>query len=342
MEKMIRVEIVNKNHSTGRGVGFYVANLVDELKKSKTILLTDTNPDIVHYPFFDLFYPTLPLYKNRPTVVTIHDLTPLILKDLYPKGIMGTINLLRQRLAVSNLNAIITDSQNSKSDIIHYFKYPADKIFVTPLAIDPIFAKEVSQKELAEVQEKYKLPKKFILTVAGGPNPNKNLVTLAKVTKELGLPLVVVGKGLLQEIKEPIHPELKDLGKLRQYEHILFPGFVSTEDLSAMYRLATLYCQPSLYEGFGLPVLEAMTVGCLLVSSNSSSLPEIYPANTITFNPKSQKEMKQALKKALDLTLKQKEDLLSSAKERAADFSWRKTVDMTEMVYNSIYENKKQ
>ena len=110
-------------------------------------------------------------------------------------------------------------------------------------------------------------------------------------------------------------------------------GFVPTADLSAIYRLATLYCQPSLYEGFGLPLLEAMTAGCLVVSSNTGSLPEIYPTGTLTFDPTNQTEIERAIGKALAFSEKEREKLIKSGQEKAKQFSWTKTAQLTYEVY---------
>lgn len=339
MANKIKVFLDGGTHSKGRGVGFYAENLARALEKSKDIKLTDKNPDVIHYPFFDLFYHTLPQKKQKPTIVTIHDVTPLVLSSRYPKGIKGSLNFVRQWLALQTVSAIITDSENSKSDIQKYLFVSPEKIFVTPLAIDPVYGREVTEAKLKEVRARYNLPQKFILTVAGGPNPNKNLPSLAEVTDRLDIPLVIVGKGMLQEVKEPVHPELIDMVRLKIYKHLILPGFVSNEDLSALYRLASLYVQPSLYEGFGLPLLEAMTAGCLVASSNASSLPEIYHENAITFNPRKLTSMERAIKRALNLSPKAKETQINEAQKKAATFTWSKTAQATQKVYQRTLGN---
>ncbi|HSV94383.1 MAG TPA: glycosyltransferase family 1 protein [Spirochaetia bacterium] len=339
MGNKIKVFLNSGSHSKGRGVGFYADNLSKALANNSDIVLTDDEPDIIHYPFFDLFYHSLPLKKEKPTIVTIHDLTPLVLASRYPKGIRGSLNLALQWLSLQSVSAIITDSESSKNDLIKIFRIAPEKITVTPLAIDSEFKKKVSEEKLKEVRQKYNLPKKFILTVAGGPNPNKNLPSLAEVTDRLGIPLVIVGKGMLQEIKEPVHPELIDMVRLKVYKHLILPGFVPTEDLNALYRLADLYVQPSLYEGFGLPLLEAMTAGCLIASSNISSLPEIYHQEAIVFNPHKLSSMEKAIKKALSLTTSNKDHQIDLGKTKSAEFAWVKTAKSTMEVYKKIKTN---
>ena len=342
MANKIKVFLNGGTHSKGRGVGIYADNLIKAFSSVPEIILTETNPDLIHYPFFDPFYATLPFKKIKPTIVTLHDLTPLVMADRYPKGIRGTFNLFRQWLSLQSVSAIITDSQCSKNDIIKYFKLSPEKIFVTPLAVDPIYKKEIAADKLKEVKKRFHLPDKFILNVPGGPNPNKNLPSLAEVTDRLGIPLVIVGKGMLQEVKEPVHPQLIDIVRLKVYKHLILPGYVSNEDLSAIYRLATLYVQPSFYEGFGLPLLEAMTTGCLAVSSNTSSLPEIYHQEAITFNPHKLASIEKAIKKALSLSPKNRQIQIDLARQRAAEFTWSKTAKATLAVYRLVTEHEKK
>jgi len=348
--KKIKVNFSTGSHSTGRGIGFYSSNLAAALKSLPNISLTDKNPDINHYPYFDLFYPTLRPDPLTLTVVTIHDLTPLMLPHFYPKGIKGRLNLHKQKQSLKLIAAVITDSQNSKQDIISKLGIPAEKIHVTPLAVDPIYAKPVSDKHLQEVKQKYSLPDQFVLYV-GGVNPNKNLPRLIRATDSLKVPLVFVGSEFTKPTPVPTsfrariglqstHPELKDLHFIKKaithYPHISALGFVDNSDLAAIYRLASLYCQPSIYEGFGLPVLEAMSAGCLIVSSNSSSLPEIYPQETITFDPHSHRSLTKALKKALSLNHNEKLKLIKSGQKRAKDFSWKNTAELTAQVYSTV------
>jgi len=336
MEKKLKVFLKSGLHSPGRGVGFYAQFLSQALGKIPEITLTGNNPDIIHYPFFDLFYSTLPFYKTTPTVVTIHDLTPLVLAKRYPRGVRGSIAFLRQYLSLKSVRAVITDSENSKTDIGKFLHFPGDRIFVIPLAVDPVFTKKISEFDLKIIGQKYELPDKFVLCVSAGPNPNKNLPSLASVTQNLGIPLVLVGKGLLQEVKEPVHPELADLVDLKKYKHVIYLGFVPTEDLNALYKLSSIYCQPSLYEGFGLPILEAMTSGALVVCSNTSSFPEVYPKNTITFNPNDLVDMEQQIKNALNLSTTERNIHILAGQSRSLDFNWDKTAQYTVKVYKEV------
>ena len=343
----IKVKLEGGEHSAGRGVGFYRQNLARELIKGDKVELVEILPDLVHYPFFDLFYPTLPQKLDYPTVVTIHDLTPLVLSNLYPLGLRARLALFVQKRALKHISAVLTDSLNSKQDLVRFFHLDPDKVFVTPLAADPVYLQKPTSLFTKTVKEKYRLPERFLLYV-GGINANKNLVRLASAAINLNLPLVLVGseftkapvktlsfKGLVGLQK--VHPETKEFAKLKQLitgNPLFFtPGYVPTAELNAIYRLATLYCQPSLYEGFGLPLLEAMTAGCLVVSSNTGSLPEIYPTGTLTFDPTNQTEIERAIGKALAFSEKEREKLIKSGQEKAKQFSWTKTAQLTYEVY---------
>lgn len=337
MEKVLKVQLIDQNHSSGRGIGVYTEHLKSAFQNNKSIKLVQRDPDIIHYPFFDLFYHTLKLPKtDTPIVVTIHDITPLVMPDRYPKGIRGSINLFRQWLSLRKVNAIITDSECSKADIQKHFHISASKIHVVPLAVADIYKTKASSKQLELVQKKYQLPKKFVLTVAGGPNPNKNLPMIAEVTERLEIPLVLVGSGLTKEVVRPVHPELIDLVRLEVYPHLIRTGYVPDEDLLAMYQLCSLYVQPSLYEGFGIPLLEAMSSGCLIASSRKSSLPEIYYDEAITFNPKSVTSMEKAVSLGLGLSPAKKMNHIKWGVDRARDFSWQKTATDTLSVYKKI------
>jgi glycosyltransferase involved in cell wall biosynthesis len=346
----IKVKIEGGEDSAGRGVGFYRNNLVSALGELDGVEVVVENSDLVHYTFFDLFYHTLPNSSDVPTVVTIHDLTPLVLPEYYPMGIRAKLNFDRQKMALKNVSAIITDSNNSKKDIVDILKIKPEKVFVTYLAVDNAYSKTPTDKTLIEVREKYHLPKKFILYV-GGINANKNLVRLAKAAIKLNVHLVFVGSEFVKYPVETfslkkllgiqkVHPEIKQFEKLQQLAAgnplFHFLGFVSAGELNTIYHLASLYCQPSLYEGFGLPLLEAMTAECPIISSNSGSLPEIYPEGTINFDPEDQSEIESALKKGLNLNKKDRENLIKAGKEKASGFSWKKTAQETYNIYLSI------
>ncbi|MGI6278837.1 MAG: glycosyltransferase family 4 protein [Patescibacteria group bacterium] len=341
-----------KNANRFRGVGFYTKNLTENLqelvKKTKkysqfkiTLIgnwkLEIGNFDIIHYPFFDIFFPTLPR-KTKPTVVTVHDLTPLVFPQHYPPGIRGKINWKRQKKRLQNAEAIITDSQNSKQDIVRLTGYPAQRIFVIYLGVGESFRKITGNKIKSAIKDKYCLPEKFIFYV-GDVNWNKNVPGLVRACQKIKTPLVIAGKQAVSQDYDRAHPENKDLTWLQKEAkkdsdiHLL--GFVEDEDLPVLYNLAAVYCQPSFYEGFGMTVVEAMACGTPVVTAKTGSLPEIGQEAVLYFNPQQENSLAKALKTVIenkDLAQKLSKKVLNQAKK----FSWQKCAKETMKVYQSL------
>jgi len=352
MEK-IRVRLLGQQHSAGRGVGFYRDHLQAALLESGQVEMVDSGEDLIHYPFFDLFYPTLPPRHDKPVIVTIHDATPLVFPGLYPLGIRARLALFSQKRSLRNVSAVLTDSLSSKKDLINYLNLPPESVHVTYLAADPIYQSKPSPGFLKKIQKKFRLPDRFVLYV-GGVNPNKNLLRLARVAQKRATPLVLVGSEFTKNPVETfslkkllglqkVHPEIAEFTKLKSLIQndplFITPGFVANEDLNAIYRLASLYCQPSLYEGFGLPLLEAMTAGCPIVSSRAGSLPEIYSEKTPTFDPENESQMEKKISATLNLSGDSKKVLIKAGQEKAGQFGWQKTAAATIEIYRSVLGN---
>lgn len=314
--------------SRHRGIGFYLTGLMGELSKISSLQLIkfehklNQSADLIHYPAFNPFLFSLPLTNPIPFIVTIHDLISLKFPGNYPPGIKGNLTWLIQKNLLRQAKAIITDSYASKKDILAFTCVPADKIHVIYLAPDPIFK---PTKIIADLC----LPKKFILYV-GDVNYNKNLPLLSKTCLELNYPLVVVGKQAVNEQYDHQHPENKSLVEFQRLvklnpSKIIPLGFVTPEKLVQIYNSATMYVQPSLAEGFGLPVLEAMACGCPVLSSRQGSLAEISGEADLTFNSKNLARCWQSP------TLRLKLSRLGLI--QAAKFSWIKTARETIKIY---------
>jgi glycosyltransferase involved in cell wall biosynthesis len=323
-----------------RGVGSYTRNLLEQLPAAASFVFQENKEklkdyDLLHYPYFDLFFPTLPLKKIAKTVVTIYDVIPLFFPHEFPVGVKGKINFWRQKLALRSVAAVITDSQSSKKDIVKYLAYPEDKITVVYLAPGKIFR---PVKKDTQILRKYNLPKDFILYV-GDVNYHKNVFRLVQAVKNLGLTLVIVGKQAKPE-KLIDHPETRALNTLiKEYgedQGVKRLGFVPEEELVQLYNQATLYCQPSLYEGFGLPVLEAMACSCPVACSRNSSLPEIGGEAAVYFEPGKVKSIAAGIRAAMN----EREKLSQLGLEQAKKFSWEKTAQETWSVYEKIAGEK--
>ena len=329
---MIKVGFITKPLSDGnsqRGVGVYTGELLKQLKSQclnsnieltevtdKQLLLTN-NFDIVHYPFFDLFYHTLPIVKKAKTVVTIHDVIPLEFPEHYPKGIKGRINFTLQRLALGNVDQIITDSLYSVNSINRYLNIPKSKISLTYLGKSTLINKTKTNK--------LKLPKDFILYV-GGINWNKNIPGLIEACKRLKMPLVVVGQmGELRKLSLD-HPELTHLKGI-DLDGVTILGNINDEELSEVFSRCKVYCQPSFSEGFGLSVVHALACGAAVASSSSGSLPEVGWKYVTYFDPDDISEMEKAILSAKKVT---------GSIAWAKSFDWEKTAEQTIEIYKNL------
>lgn len=330
----MRVALVRPPHggSLVRGVGFYAQRLFDSLVTLGLDIhwvdfsfspIRYSGYDLVHFPYFDLFYLTFPPVRFSKTVVTLHDVTPLVFPEAFPVGIRGKNVWPIQKALLQTADAILTDSENSKRDIIKITGAPAGKVAVTYLAPDDAF------RPMKNPEKKYGLPKDFVLYV-GGVNWNKNLPTLVRACKKAELPLVIVGKEALGEGLDLFHAESRPfkelLGLIDDGAKVIRLGFVQTSDLVAVYNLAKVYCQPSVYEGFGLPILEAMSCGTPVVCGKNSSLTEIAGEAGHYANVEDEHDLAAKL-----LSAKPGKELAQAAK-----FTWGKTAKATYEIYEKV------
>lgn len=332
-----------------RGVGFYLEHLKNSLQKYHpeneylSFILGEKLPediDLVHFPYFEPFFLALPIYKKFKTVVTVHDLTPIVFPNAFPRGIKGEIKWQMQRFSLKKASAIITDSKSSKNDVIKYVGVKDNKITVVPLAASENFKPLNDTLILRSIRVKYELPDRFLLYV-GDVTPNKNLPRLVDAVKEIKVPLVMVGKSLVSEDYDRNNPWNKDLNRINELakgdKNILRLGFVPTEDLVGIYNLATVFTIPSLYEGFGLPVLEAMACGCPVITSKEGSLKEVAQDAAYYVDAYDFENIAQGIKEVFENENLQQE-LKIKGLENAKRFSWKKTAEETLEVYKRVIE----
>lgn len=340
-----------------RGVGYYTDNLVKSLQQEiktnpdyknwsidliRNSTLDIRNYNLIHYPYFDPFKLTLPKTKNVPTIVTVHDLIPRQFKSHFPIGFKGYFKWLIQKNKLKTVSQIITVSQYSKKIINEIIRYPLSKIQVTYEGADSSFKKVTDIKTLDQVRKKYKLPNKFVLYV-GDINWNKNIPNLVKACLKNKFPLVIVGSAATKK-DIPNHPWTKDIRwlqtKSKVLEHqstkkLILTGFVPDEDLPVIYNLATIYCQPSFAEGFGLPLVQAMQSGTPVAYSRDTCLPEVMGDVGLNFNPRSIVDIAAVIKKIWnDDKLRNIQSVLGL--KRAKIFNWKYTAKQTLSIYKHL------
>jgi len=291
--------------------------------------------DIVHFPYFDPFFVTLPFFSKAKVVVTVHDLTPLVFPKEFPAGVKGNFRWQVQRLLLKRAKTIITDSKSSKRDIASYVGYPEQKIKTVYLAAGEEF-RVLPKKKALDTIAKFNLPKRFALYV-GDATWNKNLPRLVEAAVLANVPLVMVGKALLGEenidVSNPWNKDLfKTIALAKEHKNIHRIGFVSQEELVGLYNSASVFLMPSLYEGFGLPVLEAMACGVPVITSKEGSLPEVAGEAAYYADAYSAKSIAESIQ-----TLWWDEEMRKNLSERglaqAKRFSWKTTAEETIKAY---------
>lgn len=334
-----------------RGIGTYTSELIEALKTHASghqfsfftkVTEIPKNADVVHYPFFDPFFLTLPVFRDKPTVVTVHDLIPVLFPEHFPRGIRGEVKWQVQRRNVSNVSHIITDSENSKKDIMRLIGFDPDRVTVVPLAPPVSMTPTRDPHKLAATMERYDLPHFFVMYV-GDVNWNKNILGLLSAWHRVAVrralssdaKLVLVGKAIanmgLAEAQE-IDAYIK---KLRIEDSVMRTGYVSDDDLRALYTLARACVFPSLYEGFGLPVLEAMAAGGIVVSSDVSSLSEVVGPAFIV-DPNDPKDIAQGIIRACALPVQKREEMVDKGVAWSKNFTWAKVARQTIAVYEKL------
>jgi glycosyltransferase involved in cell wall biosynthesis len=289
--------------------------------------------DLYHGPAF-----VVPFAKTCLRVVTIHDasfrLTPerhSHQRRFYYRGIVPLI--------MKASDGIITVSRSAKSDLLDIAAVPEDKVSVIPLGVDPHFQPVTAPHILERIRRKYSLPRDFILFV-GMIEPRKNLETLldAYLAYSLAARFDLVLAGSFGWGYSHL---LRKIAASGAADRVRLPGYVEEADLPALYSAAAVFAYPSFYEGFGLPVLEAMACGTAVVTSSVSSLPEVAGTAALLADPHDSGALASALRCILsNATLRA--DLSRRGLERARSFSWIRTAEKTLALYRRIAEGQPQ
>ena len=283
--------------------------------------------DVIHLP--NQNFARYALFGKNPFIVTVHDLIRFCFN--FTKETISERILLKLDIRyIKRASHIIADSQNTRNDLIKYLKVPDSKITVIYPGVDHSIFKPYNVKLL---------DKPYILYV-GSERPRKSLGRLldafAKLKGEFPeLKLVKVGAfGRSKEYRRDIMKKLSSLGIT---EGVIFIDHVSELELAYYYTSAQLLAYPSLYEGFGLPPLEAMACGCPVVTSNTSSLPEVVGEAGIMVDPYDIDSLAQAMRQVLTNS-ELRDDMVRKGLEQSKKFSWEKAAEQTLEVYKKVAE----
>ena len=286
--------------------------------------------DLFHAPHY-----VVPPLTTARFVVTIHDCIHLRFPQYLPNRAAIHYARAMMTLAARRSRRVLTVSQASKDDILHYLRIPAEKVEVIYNALDPRLEGEPTADDVAHVRERFLLTAPFVL-YTGNIKPHKNLDRLIEAFAILRrdgfdfVKLLIIG----DEVSK--YPNLRRLvHRFQLHQHVRFLGFVPDATLAVLYRLAAVFVFPSLFEGFGLPPLEAMAAGTPVVTSNVSSLPEVVGDAALLIDPMDASAIARAMARVLgDPRLR--EELVRRGRERVKTFSWERSVARVRQVYGEV------
>lgn len=290
--------------------------------------LRQVRPDLCHFTNY-----LAPVQCPCPSIVTIYDMTVFITPRFHTFKKLALDHTLIPFVA-RRADAIVTVSNSARNDILRYLKVPREKVRVIPGAASAHFRPVTDQARLDDVRRRYSLDVPYFLYV-GTIEPRKNLVRLARAfarLKKRGLPhkMLIVGQAGWQV--GPIYAEVERLGLTKD---VIFTGYVPLEDLPPLYSMAESLAFPSLYEGFGLPVIEAMACGAPVITSRSSSLQEIAGDAAVLIDPLSVDDLEENLHR-LHADPALRECLREKGIARAATFTWETNARATLDLYKQV------
>lgn len=284
----------------------------------------------------ELFHATdfvLPPMRAKASILTVHDLSFVKVPETTSPALKRYLDNVVPK-SIKRATHVLADSQATKDDMVNIYGTPADKITVLYSGVDQRFAHDASQNNT--IRTKYKIPqdRPYIFSV-GTVQPRKNYARLIQSLAQLrakghDVCLVIAGgKGWLDD---PIYESIQS-SSMRDYVHMI--GFADDSDLPGLYSSAICTAFPSLYEGFGLPILESMACGTPVVTSNVSSLPEVAGDAGLTINPYDLDELTNALEQLItDVELR--DMLIAKGYQQAASFTWERAARELISIYQRI------
>lgn len=348
------------------GVGTYLQNTIKHLKdnngehryfifcyKRDVEMIEELNPEVVpvahdkfQYSQTDLLRMTrqfkrlglhlyhsssylTPLLHRIPFVLTVHDMLPYEFPGSYSDAQKRWVKKNFEK-AVKRAEKIVVVSKSAKSDVLKHFKIDPEKIEVIYNGVDEKFFQKIDSRKAKKYRERYQLDFPFIL-YAGNVRPHKNIERLIECFDELSDPpfdkykLVIAGYDLIRN-----KGLRRMINRKKLQNRVRFIGY--TDQVAYLYKLSEIFVNPSLYEGFGVSILEAMAIGTPVVASNKSAIPEVAGDAALLVDPYNTLEMVSAIKKILtEKSVRNK--YIRAGKHRAAEFAWTDSVSRLVRVY---------
>jgi glycosyltransferase involved in cell wall biosynthesis len=286
--------------------------------------------DLFHAPHY-----VVPRLVPCPYIVTIHDCIHLRFPQYLPNRLAPLYARTMMHVAARGARRVLTVSQASKLDIVHYLHLPAEQVEVIYNAPDERITAPPLAEDVARTRDRYLLTSPFIL-YTGNIKPHKNLDRLIEAYALLRRSGIEDHKLLIIGDEVSKYPNLRrQVHRFQLHQHVRFLGFVPDATLAALYRLAAVFVFPSLYEGFGLPPLEAMAAGAPVITSNVSSLPEVVGDAALLIDPLNPAALAEAIARVLsDAPLRA--DLVRRGLARAGTFSWERSAARVHEVYRDV------
>ncbi len=321
----------------GRSVDFRPAPLSEKwlyrlwyrLRLPIPVQVTTGKIDLFHSPDFVL----PPVAGRIPTLLTVHDLSFIHFPEAFTPALVNYLNSVVPR-SVAAATHILADSRSTRRDLVDQWQVPEEKITVLYSGVDPRFRPETDPRRLADLRVRYALGERPYVLAVGTIQPRKNyrmlIQAFAPVAHKMPYNLVIAGgKGWLYD------DILAEVSRLGLEGRVLFTGFVADDDLPTLYSAATLFVFPSLYEGFGLPLLEAMACGVPVIHADTSSLPEVADGATVALPPNQPKAWTEAITWLLDDPVRRAQ-LVAAGFNQARRFTWQKSARQLLDIYSQF------
>ncbi len=287
--------------------------------------------DLFHSPDFVL----PPVGDDIPTLLTVHDLSYLHFPETFTPALVAHLNKVVPG-SVARATHVLADSKATKRDLVEHYSVPAEKVTVLYSGVSALFMPERSEKRLQAVRGKYALGRQPYVFSVSTLQPRKNYRMLIRafkaVAEQRAHNLVIAGgKGWL-------HEEITaEIARQNLEDRVLLVGFVDDDDLPALYSGASLFAYPSLYEGFGLPLLEAMACGVPVLNSNASSLTEVAGQATVQLSPQDEQAWSETMLTLLGDATK-RAGMVAAGFMQAKQFTWARAAQELKAIYRQLLD----